>query len=161
MVSRSELAALAPDADRLRAACDRLGLLGCYAYSPPTAGRLAARMFAPSIGVPEDIANVNSTACVAARLAGAGVPSVAVDMGDVLGAPATVTAALRGAGPGPPCGSAPRRWSSAPSVCADGWSGAASGGTIDASCLYNFAAGSSPGRRPDDPPTPGRPRLAA
>ncbi|MEV7177938.1 PhzF family phenazine biosynthesis protein [Kitasatospora sp. NPDC093679] len=101
VAGRSELAALAPDADRLRAACDRLGLLGCYVYSPPTAeGRLAARMFAPSIGVPEDIANVNSTACVAARLAGAGVPSVAVDMGDALGAPATVTAALRGSGPG-------------------------------------------------------------
>ncbi|MCU7822367.1 PhzF family phenazine biosynthesis protein [Kitasatospora sp. DSM 101779] len=103
--TRSALAALAPDADRLRAACDRLGLLGCYVYSVPTAGgRLAARMFAPSIGVPEDIANANSTACLAAHLAGAGLPGITVDMGDSLGAPATVTAAVRGSGPGAPVG---------------------------------------------------------
>jgi trans-2,3-dihydro-3-hydroxyanthranilate isomerase len=64
------LAALALDPDRLRDACDRLGLLGCYVHSVPTADRhLAARMFAPSIGVAEDIANANSTACLAAHLA--------------------------------------------------------------------------------------------
>ena len=51
-------------------------------------GRYAARMFAPSIGVPEDIANANSTACLAAHLAA----GVAVDMGDSLGRPATITA---------------------------------------------------------------------
>ncbi|WP_225846404.1 PhzF family phenazine biosynthesis protein [Streptomyces sp. HPF1205] len=91
--SRGALAALAPDPGQLREACDRLGLLGCYAYSPPSpSGRLAARMFAPSIGVPEDIANANSTACLAAHLAGRGAADLTVDMGDRLGAPATITA---------------------------------------------------------------------
>ncbi|MEU6378786.1 PhzF family phenazine biosynthesis isomerase [Streptomyces sp. NPDC046909] len=95
--TRADLAALTPDLGRLRAACDRFGLLGAYVYSPasPT-GRLAARMFAPSIGVPEDIANANSTACLAAHLAErAGVKEIAVDMGDTLGSPATVTAMAR------------------------------------------------------------------
>lgn len=99
VASRSVLAALAPDFGRLRAACDRFGFLGCYVYSVPTrSGRIAARMFAPSIGVPEDIANANSTACLAADLAGRGVTEIAVDMGDSLGSPATITAT---AGPGP------------------------------------------------------------
>ncbi|WP_043677369.1 PhzF family phenazine biosynthesis protein [Streptomyces xylophagus] len=93
VASRSVLAALAPDFGRLRAACDRFGFLGCYVYSVPTrSGRIAARMFAPSIGVPEDIANANSTACLAADLAGRGVTEIAVDMGDSLGSPATITA---------------------------------------------------------------------
>lgn len=93
------VADLSPDLDRLRAACDRFGLLGCYVHSAPTnTGRVTARMFAPSIGVPEDIANANSTACLAAHLAGRGVTDLAVDMGDALGSPATVTAAVR---PGP------------------------------------------------------------
>lgn len=92
-VGRAALRALAPDLGRLRAACDRLGLLGVYVYSPPEpGGRLAARMFAPSIGVPEDIANANSTACLAAYLAGAGAGRLAVDMGDALGVPAAITA---------------------------------------------------------------------
>jgi trans-2,3-dihydro-3-hydroxyanthranilate isomerase len=56
---------------------------------PTTEGRLSARMLAPSIGVPEDIANANSTACLAARL---GQPRIDVDMGDSLGTPATITA---------------------------------------------------------------------
>ncbi|MGW1028461.1 PhzF family phenazine biosynthesis protein [Streptomyces sp. NPDC002577] len=92
--TRSALAALSPDFDRLRDACDRLGLLGCYVYSVPTAeGRVTARMFAPSIGVPEDIANANSTACLAFRLAREGMTDITVDMGDALGAPSTITAA--------------------------------------------------------------------
>ncbi|MEU4274179.1 PhzF family phenazine biosynthesis protein [Streptomyces tanashiensis] len=96
VASRSGLAALAPDMERLRAACDRLGLLGCYVYSVPSpAGRVAARMFAPSIGVPEDIANANSTACLAAHLAGRGIGRIAVDMGDSLGSPATISATTR------------------------------------------------------------------
>ncbi|MET7569162.1 PhzF family phenazine biosynthesis protein [Streptomyces sp. NPDC005492] len=96
VVSRAALAALAPDFDGLRAACDRLGLLGCYVYSVPTrSGGIAARMFAPSIGVPEDIANANSTACLAADLAARGVTEIAVDMGDSLGSPATITASAR------------------------------------------------------------------
>ncbi|MFI1092870.1 PhzF family phenazine biosynthesis protein [Streptomyces sp. NPDC020917] len=97
VASRAALAALAPDLDRLRAACDRWGLLGAYVHSPPDAeGRLAARMFAPSIGVPEDIANANSTACLAAHLAGRGRTRIAVDMGDALGSPATITATATG-----------------------------------------------------------------
>ncbi|MDF2254817.1 PhzF family phenazine biosynthesis protein [Streptantibioticus ferralitis] len=100
--TRSVLAALAPNLDRLRDACDRLGLLGCYVYCTPTAyGRAMARMFAPSIGVPEDIANANSTACLAARLAREGMTDITVDMGDALGIPATITASAwqREAGP--------------------------------------------------------------
>ncbi|MFE2420742.1 PhzF family phenazine biosynthesis protein [Streptomyces hokutonensis] len=96
VASRTELAALAPDFEGLRAACDRFGLLGCYVYSAPEhSGRLAARMFAPSIGVPEDIANANSTACLAADLAERGITEIAVDMGDSLGSPATITASAR------------------------------------------------------------------
>lgn len=93
--SRAALAALAPDPARLRAACDRLGLLGAYVHSPPSpSGSLAARMFAPSIGVPEDIANANSTACLAAHLATRGHSDLAVDMGDALGSPARITATV-------------------------------------------------------------------
>lgn len=95
VADRAVLADLTPDFGRLRDACDRLHLLGCYAYTPPDHhGRVMARMFAPSIGVPEDIANANSTACLAAHLANktAGSVEIAVDMGDSLGQPATVTA---------------------------------------------------------------------
>ena len=55
-------------------------------------------MFAPSIGVPEDIANANSTACLAAYLAGQGHRVLRVDIGDSLGEPATIIASSR---PGP------------------------------------------------------------
>lgn len=73
--------------------------MGACVYSAPSpTGRAAARMFAPSIGVPEDIANANSTACLAAHLAGNGSAGIAVDMGDSLGSPATITATAR---PGP------------------------------------------------------------
>ncbi|WP_129593372.1 PhzF family phenazine biosynthesis protein, partial [Streptomyces sp. C] len=97
--TRSALRAVSPDFGRLRAACDRLRLLGCYVYSVPTPqDRTAARMFAPSIGVDEDIANANSTACLAAHLAGRGLTELAVDMGDSLGSPSTITATVR---PGP------------------------------------------------------------
>jgi trans-2,3-dihydro-3-hydroxyanthranilate isomerase len=91
--TRAVLAALRPDLDRLKAVCDRLGLLGAYVHSRPSPeGMLAARMFAPSIGVPEDLANANSTACLAAHLAGRGIHRITVDMGDALGSPATITA---------------------------------------------------------------------
>lgn len=97
--SRSALTALAPDLARLRAACDRLGLLGAYVYGEPSPeGRLAARMFAPSVGVAEDIANANGTACLAAHLAARGVSGITVDMGDAAGSPATITATAH---PGP------------------------------------------------------------
>lgn len=99
---RTVLADMNPDMARLREACDRLRLLGCYVYSTPSPdGRAAARMFAPSIGVPEDIANANSTACLAALLADHGPSTLAVDMGDSIGEPATVTATAR-PGPGGP-----------------------------------------------------------
>jgi trans-2,3-dihydro-3-hydroxyanthranilate isomerase len=90
------VAGLVVDYDLLRDVCDRLGLLGCYVHSPPTTeGRLSARMFAPSIGVPEDIANANSTACLAARLVQRNITRITVDMGDSLGSPATITATTR------------------------------------------------------------------
>lgn len=93
--SRSALAALTPDFARLKEACDHVGFLGCYAYAPPEAdGTSAARMFAPSIGVPEEIANGNSTGCLAAHLAERGVPRLSVDMGDHLGSPCTITAVV-------------------------------------------------------------------
>jgi trans-2,3-dihydro-3-hydroxyanthranilate isomerase len=92
--SRAALAGLAPDQDRLKAACDEAGLLGCYVYAVE-AGRAAARMFAPSIGVPEDIANANSTACLAAHLS----RSVTVDMGDSLSSPSTIIATTTGSNP--------------------------------------------------------------
>ncbi|MEU7214458.1 PhzF family phenazine biosynthesis protein [Nocardia iowensis] len=96
---RAILRGLAPDMTLLRDACDQLGLLGCYVYSTPTPdGRAAARMFAPGIGVPEDIANANSTACLAAHLADHGFSALEVDMGDSLDQPSTITATTR---PGP------------------------------------------------------------
>ncbi|MET9410736.1 PhzF family phenazine biosynthesis protein [Streptomyces sp. NPDC002935] len=99
---RESLAALTPDLDRLRDACDRFGLLGAYVYSPPSpSGSLAARMFAPSIGVPEDIANANSSACLAAHLAGSGTAELTIDMGDALGSPATITAKAHPGSQGP------------------------------------------------------------
>ncbi|MGV9386467.1 PhzF family phenazine biosynthesis protein [Nonomuraea sp. NPDC003707] len=89
----SDLAALTPDLDRLRQATDRLGLLGCYLYTVPTKdGRAAARMLAPSIGVPEDIADANSTACLAAHLSRQGFTTLTVDMGDSLSCPSSITA---------------------------------------------------------------------
>ncbi|MCP2324718.1 putative PhzF superfamily epimerase YddE/YHI9 [Hamadaea flava] len=92
------LAGLTPDLDRLRTVCDHLGLLGCYVYSVPSGGRAAARMFAPSIGVPEDIANANSTSCLAAYLARDGEAAITVDMGDALGVPAAIEAEARRTG---------------------------------------------------------------
>jgi trans-2,3-dihydro-3-hydroxyanthranilate isomerase len=102
VADRAFLAALTPDLDRLRGACDRSGLLGVYVYSPPSpSGSLAARMFAPSIGVPEDIANANSSACLAAHLAGQGTAELTIDMGDTLGSPATITATAHPGSQGP------------------------------------------------------------
>jgi PhzF family phenazine biosynthesis protein len=95
VTSAAALAALAPDFDALRAACDAAGLLGCYVYhGPDRDGRVRARMFAPSIGVPEDIANANSTACLAAHLSTRGRTRLTADMGDALGTPATITATI-------------------------------------------------------------------
>ncbi|TQJ06716.1 PhzF family phenazine biosynthesis protein [Kribbella jejuensis] len=102
LADQQTLTNLAPDMPRLRAATDRLGLLGCYAYVSPSAdGRTVARMFAPSIGVPEDIANANSTACLAAYLSTRGHSRLQVDMGDSLGHPATMITTVT-ATSGPP-----------------------------------------------------------
>ncbi|MBU2662657.1 PhzF family phenazine biosynthesis protein [Actinoplanes bogorensis] len=91
--SREALAALNPDPFRLRDATERRGLLGCYVYTrPDDTGRAAARMFAPAIGVPEDAANANSTACLAAAIPGR---ELTVDMGDALGHPSTIVAVAR------------------------------------------------------------------
>ncbi|MEV4340584.1 PhzF family phenazine biosynthesis protein [Streptomyces sp. NPDC049590] len=92
--TRAALAALRPDFDRLKAIRDLLGLLGAYVHSQPSPeGMLAARMSAPSIGVPEDLASADSTACLAAHLAGRGIHRIAVGTGDALGSPATIVAA--------------------------------------------------------------------
>lgn len=94
VADRDVLSALAPDRDRLVFQSRRHGLLGCFAYTPSAPGRRAAgRMFAPAIGVPEDVANANSVGCLAAHLLATGRdPSVAVDQGDALGRPSTVYA---------------------------------------------------------------------
>ncbi|MET9914083.1 PhzF family phenazine biosynthesis protein [Streptomyces sp. NPDC006476] len=66
------------------------------AWSVPKAWRrrAAAGMFAPSIGVPEDIASANNTACLAAHMARFGTDRLTVDMGDLLGNPSTITATI-------------------------------------------------------------------
>ncbi len=60
-----------PDFDKLKQVCNEHKSMGCFAYaiggssSNPEA---AARMFAPAIGVNEDIINGNSSACLGAYL---------------------------------------------------------------------------------------------
>ncbi|GAA1693620.1 PhzF family phenazine biosynthesis protein [Glycomyces endophyticus] len=93
-VEADRLGALVPDFGALAAACDAAGLLGCFVYAPVREGWFAARMFAPSIGVPEDAANANSTAALAGVLAGDGPGSVrvVVSMGESVGAPSRIRA---------------------------------------------------------------------
>lgn len=94
VADRAVLAALRPDQDRLAAASRQHGQLGCFVYVPPSGPQpAAARMFAPAIDVPEDVANANSTGCLAAHLCATGRdPAVDVDQGDALGHPSTVRA---------------------------------------------------------------------
>ncbi|WP_311447323.1 PhzF family phenazine biosynthesis protein [Frankia nepalensis] len=94
VLDRAILAGLRPDLERLAAESHRHGQLGCFVYVPPTPTAPAAgRMFAPAIGVPEDVANANSAGCLAAHLLLTGrAPAVAVDQGDALGHPSTVHA---------------------------------------------------------------------
>jgi trans-2,3-dihydro-3-hydroxyanthranilate isomerase len=108
VADRAALMRLRPHQERLGAASRRHDQLGCFVYVPPTPGvRARARMFAPAIGVPEDIANANSTGCLAAHLLVTGRPAaseaavevevgvevgVEVDQGDALGRPSTVYA---------------------------------------------------------------------
>ncbi|WEV30049.1 PhzF family phenazine biosynthesis protein [Streptomyces sp. 71268] len=83
----------------MAAACQRYGLLGCFVYVPPVGGQPgAARMFAPAIGVDEEVANADSTGCLAAHLldtAGARTVAIEVKRGDTLGRPASVLASAR------------------------------------------------------------------
>jgi trans-2,3-dihydro-3-hydroxyanthranilate isomerase len=94
VVDRAVLAGLRPDQENLAGQSRRYGHLGCFVYVPPSATEpAAARMFAPAIGVPEDVANANSSGCLAAHLLNTGRnPTVAVEQGDALGRPSTVQA---------------------------------------------------------------------
>jgi trans-2,3-dihydro-3-hydroxyanthranilate isomerase len=81
------LMSLVPDFSRLARECLALGLLGCFVYRLD--GPIArARLFAPAIGVDEDVANANSAGCLAAHLGG----RVEVWQGDALGRPSAVWA---------------------------------------------------------------------
>jgi trans-2,3-dihydro-3-hydroxyanthranilate isomerase len=94
VTDRTVLASIHPDQERLAAESHRYRQLGCFVYVPPSATQpAAARMFAPAIGVPEDVANANSSGCLAAHLLITGHnPTVAIDQGDALGRPSTVHA---------------------------------------------------------------------
>jgi trans-2,3-dihydro-3-hydroxyanthranilate isomerase len=87
-----------PDQQRLAELCRRNGWLGCFLYHRVGAradgrARVAARMFAPAIGVSEDIANVNSAGCLAVHLTATGRENVVeVDQGDALGRPSRIWA---------------------------------------------------------------------
>jgi trans-2,3-dihydro-3-hydroxyanthranilate isomerase len=101
VADRTVLAGLRPDQERLAKESRRFGQLGCFVYVPPSSAQpTAARMFAPAIGVPEDVANANSSGCLAAYLLATGRrPNIAVDQGDALGRPSRVLAtAVRAAG---------------------------------------------------------------
>ena len=91
-----------PDFDRLATECRRLGYLGCFTYAlSPTAGTAAARMFAPAIGVTEDIANANSVGCLAAHLLDtSGNGEIEVHQGDTLRRPSSISASARHTGSG-------------------------------------------------------------
>jgi len=94
-VSPSGLGRLAPDLRRLEALTREAGLLGCFAYAAFDAERhYGARMFAPAIGVGEDVSNANSTGCLAALVtAMTGQPaSITVDQGDHAGSPSRIVA---------------------------------------------------------------------
>ena len=91
---RRTLLSIRPDFARLAAQCRRLGYLGCFTYAlSPTARTAAARMFAPAIGVDEDVANANSAGCLAAHLLDtSGDGDIEVHQGDLLGRPSSVLA---------------------------------------------------------------------
>jgi trans-2,3-dihydro-3-hydroxyanthranilate isomerase len=99
---RRTLLAMRPDFPRLAAECRRWGYLGCFAYVlAPTGKTAVARMFAPAIGVDEDIVNANSAGCLAAHLLDTGrAGSVEVRQGDALGRPSSVFAAATRTGDG-------------------------------------------------------------
>ncbi|WP_422735602.1 PhzF family phenazine biosynthesis protein [Micromonospora sp. WMMD729] len=88
------LLSMRPDLPRLAAECRRLGYLGCFVYTlSPTGAAATARMFAPAIGVGEDVVNANSTGCLAAYLFATGRPgSIEVEQGHTAGRPSSVFA---------------------------------------------------------------------
>jgi len=60
-----------PDFDRLKLVCDNVKSIGCFIYcirSVQSKPEATARMFAPNIGVDEDIINGNSSGCLGAYL---------------------------------------------------------------------------------------------
>ncbi|MEU4158616.1 PhzF family phenazine biosynthesis protein [Actinoplanes sp. NPDC026670] len=87
LIPYAGLMSLTPDFPRLAAECRDRGLLGCFVYhlDGPVAW---ARLFAPAIGVDEDVANANSSGCLAAHLG----RRVEVWQGDALGRPSAVRA---------------------------------------------------------------------
>ncbi|MBW6435664.1 PhzF family phenazine biosynthesis protein [Actinoplanes hulinensis] len=86
-----------PDFTRLAAACRERDLLGCFVWAFGPDRSVTARMFAPAIGVDEDVANANSSGCLAAHLYATGRgDTVQVRQGDVLGRPSTVLASTDG-----------------------------------------------------------------
>lgn len=91
---RRTLLSMRPDFGRLTAQCRRVGYLGCFAYAlSPTAQTAVARMFAPAIGVDEDIVNANSAGCLAAHLLDTcRNNNLEVHQGDALGRPSSVFA---------------------------------------------------------------------
>ena len=66
--SPATLQSLSPDFAALKALCDRLGSIGCFAFTMTSSLEANARMFAPSIGINEDIINGNSSGCLGAYL---------------------------------------------------------------------------------------------
>lgn len=96
------LLSMRPDFGRLATECRRLGYLGCFTYAlSPTARTAAARMFAPAIGVDEDIANANSVGCLAAHLLDtSGTGEIEVHQGDTLGRPSSISASATHTGSG-------------------------------------------------------------
>lgn len=66
--SPATLQSLSPDFSALKALCDRLDSLGCFAFTMTSSLEAVARMFAASIGINEDIINGNSSGCLGAYL---------------------------------------------------------------------------------------------
>jgi trans-2,3-dihydro-3-hydroxyanthranilate isomerase len=104
VAERESLWSARPDLERLAELCRRNGWLGCFLYHRVGAradrrARAAARMFAPAIGVSEDVANANSAGCLAAHLTATGREDlVEVDQGDALGRPSRIWARANQAG---------------------------------------------------------------
>ncbi len=69
--STETLHALMPDFVKLNAVCHQINGIGCFAFameSEESPAQASARMFAPAIGVDEDVINGNSSGCLGAYL---------------------------------------------------------------------------------------------